>query len=143
MSNEPLDPNNGNETGQNAGETRVLNIDNVHLHANDIDALRRLAEHDPQLAKMVVEQKDRFSAREHASYRFGVISALVIVVALILSFSFVLVKIGIILSLVLLLMLFVAALFVRVILTGEWSDTSAIGQLVGLIIHVLGGKPKD
>ncbi len=59
------------------------------------------------------------------------------------TLSFVLVELGLLLSLIMLVTLFIIALFVRVILTGEWSDTSAIGHLTNLIIKALGGKPKD
>lgn len=143
MSSEPLNPSKPDNDDKDADQTRVLNIDNLHLHANEIDSLRRLSETDPELARVIVDQKDQFSRRDHASYRFGIISALVMVLGILASLSFILVNLGILLSLVLVLVLFTLALLVRVVMTGEWSDTSAIGHLTKAIIHLFGGKPKD
>ncbi|MDD9746321.1 hypothetical protein, partial [Marinovum sp. PR37] len=104
MSNEPLDPENSTDKQEGAGETRVLNIDNLHLHANEIDSLRRLADKDPELARIVVNQKDRFSRRDHGSYRFGVVAAVVFILGLMVTLSFVLVELGLLLSLIMLVM---------------------------------------
>lgn len=123
-------------------ESRIVHIDNLHLHSNDIDALRRLAETDPELAHIVVQQKDLFHRRGHASYRFGIIAACALLLGMLLAFSYILVNLGIILSLVLVACIVAAALFIRVILTGEWSDTSVVGQIVNGIVTTLGGKPK-
>lgn len=143
MSKEPLDPEKPDQNGKDAGETRVLAIDNLHLHANDIDSLRRLSEQDPDLARIIVDQRDTISRREHSSYRFGVVAAVLFVLGVLVALSYILVKVGIVLSIVLLIVILAIALLVRVILTGEWSDTSIIGKLTTALITALGGKPKD
>lgn len=143
MSNEPVDSKkNGND--QDAGQdTRVLNIDSLHLHSNEIDSLNRLAQTDPDLARIVVNQKDRFERREHGSYRFGIVSALTLAIAALVSLSFILIKLGLLASLVVILGVMVTALMMRVLLTGEWSETSWMGHLVSGIVTLFGGKPKS
>ena len=138
-----LPKNPKNDRKKDAGEeTRVLNIDSLHLHSNEIDSLNRLAKTDPDLARIVVDQKDRFDRRGHASFRFGVISASILLLGLVAAASYVLVKLGILLSIILLAFILTAALFIRVMLTGEWSDTSAIGAAINGIVRILGGSKK-
>lgn len=137
----PEKPDNSEEMGA-GGETRVLNIDNLHLHSNEIDSLNRLAKTDPELARIVFDQKDKFDRRGHASFRFGVISASVLVLGLVAAASYVLIKLGIILSMILIAFFLVSALLVRALLTGEWSDTSVIGQIINGIVRVMGGSGK-
>lgn len=144
MSSEPLDPSKADSgNGADAGNTRVLSIDNLHLHSNEIDALRRLAEADPELAKILVTQKDSFDRRDHWSYRFGVVMAAIMALGLTFSLSYVLINLGLLLSMVMIAAVVVLALMVRVLLTGEWSDTSAVSKIVDGIIHITGGKKKD
>ena len=138
-----LPKNPKNDRKKDAGEeTRVLNIDSLHLHSNEIDSLNRLAKTDPDLARIVVDQKDRFDRRGHASFRFGVISASILLLGLVAAASYVLVKLGILLSIILIAFILTAALFIRVMLTGEWSDTSAIGAAINGIVRILGGSKK-
>ena len=132
----------GDDTEGDTGG-RVLRIDALHLHANDIDALRRLAETDPELARELVDQKDRLDRREHASYRFGVVATSALVFGVLLSLSWILVEIGVLLSLATVMIFVAIALLMRVILTGEWSDTSVIGKAIDGIVRILGGTPKD
>lgn len=137
----PEDPDGGG-TSSPSGETRILNIGAVHLHASDIDALRRLAEVNPDLAQSVVDQKGEIDRREHASMRLGIIAACFIVIMLLFSITYALVTLGIVLSLLMVFVLVGLAFFVRVLLTGEWSETTWVGQLVKAAISMLGGKPK-
>lgn len=58
-------------------------------------------------------------------------------------FTFALVKLGIVLSILLVFCLLGAGLLIRVILTGEWSETSFVGHMVKAIIHALGGKARE
>lgn len=138
----PENPKNDKEQDA-GGETRVLNIDSLHLHSNEIDSLNRLAKTDPDLARIVVDQKDRFDKRGHASFRFGVISASLLLLGVLVASSYVLVKMGIILSLILIAFIIAAAVLIRVLLTGEWSDTSAIGSIINGIVRILGGSKKE
>lgn len=125
------------------GETRIFNIGNLHLHANDIDALRRLAEVDSDLAKMVVKQREDIDKREHASMRLGIICACVIVAVLLFAGMYAMVHLGVVLSLILVFVLVALAFFVRVLLTGKWPETTWIGHFVKLAVTALGGKPKS
>lgn len=132
-----------NEDGAGASETRVLNIDHLHLHANDLDALRRLSESDPELARIVVDQNDKLDRREHASERFGIVAAVFLVLGLLITGSFVLINIGIILSIILLGLILICGVVVRVILTGEWSDASWFGRVIISVVSLLGGKSEN
>lgn len=124
-------------------ETRVLHIDQLHLHANEIDSLARLAKTDPELARIIVDQKDAFDKREHGSYRFGMLVSGSLVLGIIACLTYAFVKLGIVLSILLIFCLIAAGLFVRVLLTGEWSDTSFVGHMIKGIIHALGGKSRE
>ena len=140
--NLPDDPS-GRARGNNSGQhpdRHLVNIENLHLQANDLDALRRLAEVSPDLADKVVEQRDNANKRDHASFRLGVISASSLVVISILALSYVLVKLGVLASFLLISGVLAIALLIRVVLTGEWSETSWFGQTVQGITTLLGGK---
>lgn len=143
MSSEPVEQSNSENNHDAGRDTRILNIDSLHLHSNEIDSLNRLAQTDPELARIVVEQKDRFDKREHGSYRFGVISALILATVALVSLSFVLIELGVIATLLLIFGIMAIALLLRVLLTGEWSETSWIGHFVSGMVTLLGGKPKD
>lgn len=122
---------------------RTVVIENLHLQVNDLDALRRLSEQDPELARAVVQQKDNEDRREHASFRFGVITAAVLALGLVFAATYALVELGIALSLLLVFLVMALALLMRVLITGEWSETSWVGALTNGIVKVLGGKPKN
>jgi hypothetical protein len=142
MSKKPvsLPPKNGSEdAGQ---ESRVLNVGELHYHPNEIDSLRKLAEADPDLARIVVDQKSAFDVREHGSFRFGVVATSLLVLAIIAALSYVVVKLGVVSSLVVIFGILVVALLIRVLLTGRWSETSWIGHLVEAIVKILGGTLK-
>lgn len=124
------------------GTSKIVQIENLHLHASDIDALRRLSDSDPELARIVVDQKDKFDARHHGSYRFGLAVTVFFVLGVISLLTYALVNLGILLALLLLAALIATALLTRVILTGEWSDTSMIGKIIEALIKVLGGEAK-
>jgi hypothetical protein len=143
MSNGPPEER-SEDARQGAGQdTRVLHIDNLHLHANEIDSLRRLAKTDPELAKLIVEQKDRFDRREHASFRFGLVVSGSLALATLIATSFIFVYLGLLASISLVVVILALALFIRVLLTGEWSETSWIGGVIKSIIRSLGGTPPD
>lgn len=137
----PEDPTKSDE-GDADSSIRVLNIDNVHFHTNDLDALNRLAQTDIELARIVVDQKDKFDRREHASFKFAVAVTSSLVLAIIFALTYSIIKLGVIKSLMLLGGIVASALFVRVVLTGKWSDTTVIGKIVSGIISILGGKSR-
>ena len=125
------------------GTSKIVQIENLHLHASDIDALRRLSDSDPELARIVVDQKDKFDARYHGSYRFGLAASVVLVLSSIGALTLALIYLGVLKGMLLLAGVIAAAVFVRVILTGEWSETSMIGQIIGAMVKMLGGTPKE
>jgi len=143
MSSGPPEEASGSDREDADDETRVLHIGNLHLHANEIDSLSRLARTDPELARLVIEQKDRFDRREHSSYRFGLLVSGALALATLISASFIFVYLGLLASLALVVVILALALFIRVLLTGEWSETSWIGGLIRTIIRTLGGTPKE
>lgn len=132
----------GQGGGARDGETRILNVDELHLHVNDLDALRRLNDSDPELARIVVGHKDKSDAREHASFRFAVAVTSVLVIGILFAGSYIFVNLGVLPSIFLIMFLFLVAVALRVVLTGEWSDTSWIGKAVLQIIAVFGGRPR-
>lgn len=143
MSDQPPEVSGKNHGKGDAGhDTRILHIDNLHLHANEIDSLKRLAEVSPDLASLVVEQKDKFDRREHASYRLGILAATSIVISVSLGFLYVIINIGLLQSVIFILFVVVVSALVRVIINGEWSDTSWIGKTVQSLIQWLGGTGK-
>ncbi len=129
--------------GTRAEETRILNIDELHLHVNDLDALRRLNDSDPELARIVVDQQEKFDSREHSSFRFAVALTTFLVLGILLAGSYVFINLGVLPSIFLIMFFFLATAVVRVVLTGEWSDASWIGKAVLRIISIFGGRPKD
>jgi hypothetical protein len=121
-----------------------INIENLNYTASDVDALRRMAEVNPELAERIVDQRDRENQRENVSYRFGVVAASVLLIA-ILAFTFgCLAYVGFLATLGLIGVVLACALLVRVVLTGEWSETSWFGSLVHLLARALGSRtPPD
>ncbi len=136
------DSDKDNKDGRRDGG-RFLAINHLHYHANDISELRKLAEVDPLLADKVVDQRDRESARVTASYNFGLLCTIVLLAMLLIATVVLLVFLGVFETLIAIAAILALALLVRVILTGEWSDTSWFGKLVNIVMVKLGGKTVD
>lgn len=133
----PNDGSNGNgERGNN-----FLAIGQFHYHGNDLSELRKLAEHNPELAEQLIRNSDKADQRSHLSYRFGLLVSFVLLIAIIVAVLAVIVLEGIWVATVIIAGILAVALLVRVILTGEWSDTSWFGRFVGFLAKTLGGKP--
>ncbi len=122
---------------------RFLAINNLHYYANDIAELRKLAEIDPLLAEKVIDQRDRESARAAASYNFGLISTVTLLSVVLVAFTVLLIFAGLFQTLVAVAAILATALLVRVIMTGEWSETSWFGKMVSALVKVLGGYVDD
>jgi hypothetical protein len=120
---------------------RFFAIGQFHYHANDLSELRKLAEVDAVLAEKVVEQRDRESARLTASYNFGLLCAIVLLALILVCFTCMLVFAGLLATATVVVLILAVSLLVRVILTGEWSDTSWFGKMVNLLVKSLGGSP--
>ena len=110
----------------------------VHFDANDLAELRRIAGTDPGLAQRILKNADRRDKRRHASERLGIIASVTI---LIFSMLFVVVIIwttGFLTIVFAVALILAVALLIRVILTGEWSDTSWFGKLIDSLARALG-----
>jgi hypothetical protein len=133
-------------TGKTSGRTtNNLNVDveHMHVHQSELRELTRLAEINPDLADKVLDQRENQSVREDANFRIGLIATLALLMTLIFGVVFVVVYAGIA-ALALTVFLFLAtALLLRVILTGEWSETSWIGSLVKIAINAAGGRTSE
>ena len=79
----PSDAEVGRRSGS-GGNTVNVHIDTANIQTNDIDALRRLAEADPELARMVVVRRDWAAAREERSVIIGMVTAGTVAVVLLL-----------------------------------------------------------
>lgn len=126
----------GGETNHN-----YLNVEHLHLHGNDLAELRRIAETNPDLAERIIEHRDAEDRREHVSFRLGLVSTAILALAILITLSVLLIWVGIIGTFVSIIGIIAVALLVRVILTGEWSDTSWFGKAVEGLVRLLGGRP--
>ena len=128
------------ENGRQGGG-RFISIKDFHYHANDLVELRKLAEVDPMLAEKIVEQRDREHAREKASYTFGMLCTVALLAMMLVAFTCLLIFSGLLATMVAIGGILAVALLVRVILTGEWSDTTWFGKLLNVLVKALGGRP--
>lgn len=133
----------GNVAGA-SGDTRTLQIfGNVHLHGNDLAELRKIAEVNPELAEKIVDQRDGEDIRAHASYRFGLVTVVGLLTILMGGFILCAYLFGLWTTLLLIALVLAVAVMIRVVLTGEWSDTTWFGQLVGGLAKALGSEPPE
>jgi hypothetical protein len=123
--------NNVEKDDSEPGTSVHLNVGAVHLQANDIDALRRLANDHPELATSLIDQKDRENRRENTSFIVGMITAAVLAITLIVVAGISLIYLGWWQALIFVASLLALSHVLRTILTGEWSDTSWFGKLTG------------
>ncbi|WP_128292608.1 MULTISPECIES: hypothetical protein [Afifella] len=127
----------GEEGGSRAGD-RYLAIGSLHLHGNDLAELRKIASENPALAEKIVDQRDREDARANASYRFGIVASLILIAMALSSLTFILVWAGLLATIGLALATLAIAVLIRVVLTGEWSETSWFGRVVNALARMLG-----
>ncbi len=120
-----------------------LNINNFHYSANDMTELRKIAEQDPELARLVVTQRDKSDQREHTSERIGLVVASTLGLATLAAIVSLIFYGGIFKLIVGVALIVVLSALVRVVLTGEWSDTSWTGQLLSKLSGLMGGLPPD
>ena len=105
---------------------------------NGLAELRRIAETNPDLATQIVENADRRDKRRYASEWLGIIASVTILISSML-FVVVIIWMTDFLTIVFVVALILAvALLIRVILTGEWSDTSWFGKLIDSLARALG-----
>ncbi|MBZ8133919.1 hypothetical protein [Afifella sp. IM 167] len=128
----------GDDEARSRDGDRYLAIGTLHLHGNDLAELRKIASENPALAERIIEQRDHEDARANASYRFGVVSSLILLAMALASFTFILVWAGLLATIGLALATLAIAVLIRVVLTGEWSDTSWFGKVVKALARLLG-----
>lgn len=137
----PAEINKNEGSNDDKSVTNNVAIENFQYYGNDLTELRKIAELSPELAEKIVNQRDRQDARENTSFRLGLISTILLVVFAIGALTFMVVQVGVIAMLLAIMGIFAIALLVRVVLTGEWSDTSWFGAGVTGLVKLLGGKP--
>src|SRR2546423_12443964 len=101
-----------------------------------------MAKENPSLAKRIVDQRDKENQRQNVSYRFGVVGACLLVGMVLSGTFFSLVYAGFWATVSLMGVALAFALVIRVVLTGEWSETTWFGSLVHLLARVLGSRDR-
>lgn len=109
-------------------------IGQLHFHGNDLAELRKIAEISPDLAHKIVDQIDNEDAREHGSYRIGLVVAGTLLVSLVAAAATLLIYAGIFETLAAVAVILAAGALMRIVLTGQWSDTSWFGKLLSSIV---------
>lgn len=128
------------ESGNSHGHSNHVNIGQFHYHGNDLKELGRIAETNPALAQLIIENADRQDQRWHASERLGLITTAIMLI-LVLGFILTLVlNVGLWSSIAALGLLLACGVLIRVILTGEWSETSWVGTIMNGLARGLGAR---
>lgn len=126
-SNTPAERGNG----ARHGDVRALYVENLHYHTNDIAELRRLAEVDPGLAREVLAANRDAMRRMDGSFRLGIVVTASLASLLVVGTVYVIVNIGWWQAVIFTAAVLGISHLLRVILTGEWSDTSWFTRLFG------------
>jgi len=137
MANDQLPKKSGDQDFDHGGENNgnnILNVGQFHYHGNDLKELRRLAEVSPDLAERVVDSSDKQDERFNVSFRLGIVAALMLVMTAILGIVFLTIYGGILSTISLIAFILAISLLIRVILTGQWSETSWFGKLVSALV---------
>lgn len=108
----------------------TVHIENFNHRTNDLDALRRLAEVSPDLAQAYLDNSDRSDSREYRSTNIAVIVTGLLAAFTLLGAGLILVNLGVIQTTIFIAVMLGISHLLRVILTGKWSSTSWIGQLI-------------
>ena len=125
---------------QTPPDGRYLRIDQYNDYGNDIAALAELAKIDKGLAEKFIDKSDKADHRAHISERFGLASTVILLGVLIAGFVAIIIFGGVFDALILIAAILALSLLVRVVLTGEWSETTWFGKIVELLVAGLGGK---
>jgi hypothetical protein len=139
----PDKPSSENNEGGRSQGGHFLAINHLHYHANDISELRKLAEVDPILAEKVIDQRDKENERIVGSYNLAVIATSVLLAFILGCGTMLIIFAGLIQTIAAVTLILAAALFMRVVLTGQWSDTSWFGKALSAAIKFMGGTPRD
>lgn len=132
-----------NTGGKEPAPDQNLNIENFHYHGNDLRELAKIADSNPRLAEKIIDQQGSFNARHHSSYRFGLCASLALVISTLAAVAYLMVNVGVVSTLGAVGIILAVALLIRVILTGQWSETSWVGKIFQMLAGALGGGKKD
>lgn len=135
--------NQSSDSKREQGINQSLAIQELHLHGNDLDALRRLAEANPELAHKVVDNNDAQHRRAGRSNIIGMIVAGTLLVAILAAVVISVIFLGVVQCIALVLVLLGCAFTLRVLLTGEWSETSWLGRIIGGAAHKEDSSSED
>jgi uncharacterized membrane protein len=143
--NKDLTPKSDVPSGADGRPTNNLNVavKNVHVYANDIHELTKLAEVDPELAHKLADQRERQSIREESSFRLGLVAALGLLATLIFGVVYVVINAGVVALALTIGVILATALLIRVIITGEWSETTWVGSFLKFALKKAGGSFPD
>ena len=131
MANLPVLPSRSDGQPNGNGNSYHLNVEHLHLRANDIDAIRRLAEVDPELAREMIASHERSDIRESRSMSLGMVTAGLVALALIGAACASVIYLGWWQSVAMIGLILGCSHLLRVLLKGEWSDTSWFGRFFG------------
>ncbi|MBA86112.1 hypothetical protein ACSSNL_13480 [Thalassobius sp. S69A] len=109
---------------------RALYVKDLHYHATSLTELRRLAETNPDLAEKVVDQEDRRHQREDSSFKLALIVTGFLATLMLTAFVSIAYLFGLFQSIGMIVFLLAVSHLLRVVLTGEWSETSWLGQFL-------------
>lgn len=112
----------------------------LHYYGNDLSELRKLAEQNPKLAEKIIDQREASDVRRHVSYRLGLGTSVLFAALLFGGLGTFIVFVGIWNAIGVAIIILAVALLVRVVLTGEWSDTSWFSRAVQLLAKALGSN---
>lgn len=118
------------DNGAGGGNGNHLYVNSLNYHANDLTELRKLSAENPALADKIVDNQERREVRKERSYRLGLVVAGFLAVTLVGAGAYVLTSLGWLQTLGFVTILLGVSHVLRVVLTGEFSDTSWFGHLI-------------
>lgn len=138
----PSVPSNGKNSGKDDGGSgdKIINVENWHHHGNDLAEIVKIAELDSDLAHKIVDNSEKEGRRKTISYRLGLVSTSFILITVLVAVAYLVVNQGIFTMIGAVMLILAIALLIRVILTGEWSETSWFGKGVHFLAKALGSK---
>lgn len=131
LENLPVLPSENDGRPDGNGNSYHVSVENLHFRANDIDAIRRLAEVSPELASEFLASSERADIRQNRSMALGMITAGAVALALIGAACTSVIFLGWWQSIVMVCVILGCSHLLRVLLKGEWSDTSWFGKILG------------
>lgn len=110
---------------------RSLKVGTLNYTANSLTEIRKIAETNPELAEKIVDSQYKVARWYHVSELVGISVAAAVAIVIILGFVQIVVWLGWWQSLAFIAVMLGLSHVLRTLLTGEWSDTSWFGRLLG------------